>query len=80
MASGPIVSWQIGEEKVEAVTDFIFLGSKITVDGSLEMKRCLLLGRKATTNLDSILKSKVISADKGPSRENYGFSSSHVWM
>ena len=61
MASGPIVSWQIGEEKVEAVTDFIFLGSKITVDGSLEMKRCLLLGRKAMTNLDSILKSKNIT-------------------
>ena len=60
MASGPIISWQIAEEKVEAVTDFIFLGSKITVDGdcSLEMKRHLLLKRKAVTNLDSVLKSK----------------------
>ena len=58
MASGPITSWQIEGEKVEAVTDFIFLGSKITVDGdcSHEIERCLLLGRKAMTNLDSILK------------------------
>ena len=57
MASGPIASWQIDEEKVETVTDFIFLGSKITVDGdySYEIKRCLLLGRKAMANLDSIL-------------------------
>ena len=61
MASGPIVSWQIGKEKVEAVTDFIFLASKITVDSSLEMKRCLLLERKATTNLDSILKNRDIT-------------------
>ena len=62
MASGPITSWQIEEEKVEAVTDFIFLGSKITVDSdhSHEVKRCLLLGRKAITNLDSILKSRDI--------------------
>ena len=52
MASGPIISWQIDEEKVEAVTDFIFLGSKVTVDGDCnhEIKRCLLLGRKATIN------------------------------
>ena len=52
MASGPIISWQIDEEKVEAVTDFIFLGSKNTVDGDCnhEIKRCLLLGRKATIN------------------------------
>ena len=58
MASGPITSWEIEGEKVETVTDFIFLGSKITVDGdcSHEIKRCLLLGRKAITNLDSILK------------------------
>ena len=58
MASSPITSWQIGEEKVEAVADFIFLGSKITVDSdcSHEIKRCLLLGRKAVTCLDSILK------------------------
>ena len=63
MTSGPITSWQIDGEKVEAVTDFIFLGSKITADGdwSQEMKRCLLLGRKVTTNLDSILKSRDIT-------------------
>ena len=63
MASGPITSWQTEEEKVEAVTDFIFLGSKITVDGdwSHEIKRRLLLGRKAMTNLDNILKSKGIT-------------------
>ena len=60
MASGPINSWQIDGEKVEAVTNFIFLGSKITVDGdcSHETKRCLLLGRKAMRNLDSVLKSR----------------------
>ena len=58
MASGPISSWQIDGETVVTVTDFIFLGSKITADGdcSYEIKRCLLLGRKAITNLDSILK------------------------
>ena len=63
MASGPITSWQINGEKVEAVTDFIFLGSKITVDGdcSHEIKRHLLPGRKVTTNLDSILKSRDIT-------------------
>ena len=62
MASGPITSWQIEGEKVEAVTDFIFLGSKITADGdcSLEIKRLLLLERKAITNLDSILKTRDI--------------------
>ena len=60
MASGPIISWQIDGEKVEAVTDFIFLGSKITVDGdsSHEIRRRLLLGRIAMTNLDSVLKSR----------------------
>ena len=60
VASDPITSWQIKEETVEAVTDFLFLGSKITVDGdcSHEIKRCLLLGKKAMTNLDSILKSR----------------------
>ena len=59
MASGPITSWQIDRGKVETVTDFIFLGSKSTADGdcSHEIKRCLLFGRKAMTNLDSILKS-----------------------
>ena len=63
MASGPITSWQIDGETVEAVSDFIFLGSKITVDGycSHEIKRHLLLGRKAMTNLDSILKSRDIT-------------------
>ena len=63
MASGPITSWQIEGEKVEAVTDFIFLGSKITVDSdsSHEIKRLMLLGRKAMTNLDSILKSRDIT-------------------
>ena len=63
MASGPIISWQIHGERVETVTDFIFLGSKITADGDCihEIKRCLLLGRKAMTNLDSILKSRDIT-------------------
>ena len=63
MASGRIMSWQIHGETMETVTDFIFLGSKITADGdcSHEIKRCLLLGRKVITNLDSILKSKDIS-------------------
>ena len=62
MASGPITSWEIDEETVEAVSDFIFLGSKITSDGdcSHEIKRCLLLGRKVMTKLDSILKSRDI--------------------
>ena len=63
MASGPITSWQIDGETMETVTDFIFLGSKITVDGDCnhEIKRCLLLGKKAMTNLDSILKSRDIT-------------------
>ena len=63
MASSPITSWQIDEGTVETVTDFIFLGSKITADGdcSHEIKRCLLLGRKAMTNLDSILKNRDIT-------------------
>ena len=63
MASGPITSWQIDGETMETVTDFIFLGSKITADGdcSQEIKRRLLFGRKATTNLDSILKSRDIT-------------------
>ena len=62
MASGPITSWQIDGERMEKMTDFIFLGSKITADGdcSHEIQRCLLLGRKAMTNLDSILKSRDI--------------------
>ena len=69
MVFGPITSWQIDGEKVEIVTDFIFLGSKITADGgySHEIKRCLLLGRKVMTNLDSILKSRHYFVNKGPS-------------
>ena len=79
MASGLITSWQIDGETIDTVTDFIFLGSKITADGdcSHEIKRWLLLGRKAITNLDSILKSRDI-ANKGPSSQSYGFSISHV--
>ena len=83
MASGPITLWQIDGETMETVTDFIFLGSKITANGdcSHEIKRCLLLGRKAMINLDSILKSKRhYFANKGPSSQNYGFSICHVWM
>ena len=69
-------------ETMEIVTDFIFLGSKITADGdcSHEIKRFLLLGRKAMTNLDSILKCRDITADKGPSSQSYRFSSSRVYM
>ena len=79
MASGSITSWQIEEEKVEAVTDFIFLGSKITADDdcSHEIKRCLLLGRSAMTNIDSVLKSRDINL---PYSQNYGFCSSHIGM
>ena len=82
MASGPITSWQIDEETMETMTDFIFLGSKITADGdcSHEIKRYLLLGRKVMTNLDSILISRHYFDNKGPSSQSYGFSSSHVWM
>ena len=81
MASDSTTSWQIHRKTKETVTDFIFFGSKITADSECnhEIKRCLLLGRKAKTNLDSILKSRDI-ADKGPSSQSYGFSSSHVWM
>ena len=63
MASGPITSWQIEWETMETVTDIIFLGSKITADGDCchEIKRCLLLGRKTMTNIDSILKSRDIT-------------------
>ena len=83
MVSDPITSWQIGGEKVEAVTDFIFLGSKIILDDdcSHEIKRCLLLGRKAMTNLDSVLKSRDITLTTKVHRvEPYSFSISHVWM
>ena len=80
MAPDPTTSWQIDGE---TVADFIFGGSKITADGdcSHEIKRRLLLGRKAMTNLDSILKSRdIIFANKSPSSQGYGFSSGHVWM
>ena len=78
MASSPITSWQIDGETMETVTDFIFLGYKITADGdcSHETKRRLLLGRKTMTNLDSVLKSR----DKGVYSQSNGFSSSHVQM
>ena len=78
MGSGSITSWPIDGETMETVTDLIFLGSKITADGdcSHEIKRCVLLGRKVMTNLDSIFKSK----DKGLSSQSYGFSSSHIWI
>ena len=77
MASGPITSWQIDGQTMATVTDFIFLGSKITVDGdcSHEIKRRLLLGRKAITNLQ-----RHYLVNKGPSSQSYGFSSSYVWM
>ena len=83
MASGPITSWEIGGETVETVADFIFLGSKITADGdcSHEIKRRLLFGRKAMTNLDKhIKKQRHHFADKGLHSPCYGFSSSHVRM
>ena len=83
MASGPITSWQTDGETMETMTDFIFLGSKITADGycSHEIKRYFLLGRKALINLDSILKSRHITLPtKGPSSQSYACSSSHVWM
>ena len=82
MASGPITSWQIDGETMETVRDFILGDSRITADGdcSHEIKRCLLLGRKAMTNLDSILKSRYYFVYKGLPSQSYGFSSSHVWM
>ena len=82
MAFGPITSWEIDGETMETVTDFILGVSKITADGdcSHEIKRRLLLGRKAMTNLDSIRKTRDITLPKGPSSQGYGFSSSHVWM
>ena len=82
MSSGPITSWETDGETMETMTDFIFQGSKITADGdcSHEIKRRLLLGRKAMTNLGSILKSRHYVADSSPSSQSYGFSSSHVWM
>ena len=84
MASGLITSWQIDGETMETMTDFILGGSKITADGNFthEIKICLLLGRKAMTNLDSILKrqQRYYFANKSLSSQSFGFSSSHVWM
>ena len=83
MAFSPIISWQIDGDKMEAVTDFIFLGSKITMNGdySQEIKRHLFLEGKAMTNLDSILeKQRYHFANKSPYSQSYGFSSSRVWM
>ena len=81
-ASGPITSWEIHGETVETVVDFILEGSKISADGdcSHEIKRCLFLGKKVMTNLDSILKSRDYFFNKGPSSQGYGFSSGHEWM
>ena len=82
MASGPITSWKMYGETVETVSDFVFMGSKITADGdcSHEIKRHLLLGRKVMTNLDRILKSRHYFVNKALSSQGYGFSCGHVWM
>ena len=83
MASGPTTSWEIDGGTMETVSDFIFLGSKITADSdcSHEIKRRLLLERKVITNIDSMLKSRDITlSKKGLSSQGYGFSSGHVWM
>ena len=83
MASGPVTSCELDGKTVETVSDFILGGSKITADGdcSHEIKRRLLLGRKAMTNIDSILKKqRHYFASKGPSSQGYGFSCGHVWM
>ena len=79
MASTLITSWQIDRETMETVAEFIFLGSKINANGdcSIEIKRCLLLGRKARQQTK---KQRHYFADKGPNSQSYGFSSSHVWM
>ena len=83
MAFSLITSWQTDGETMETVTDFILRGSKIIEDGdcSHKIKRCLLLGRKAMTNLDSkIKKQRHHFANKGPSSQSFGFPSSQVWM
>ena len=82
MASRPITSWQIEGGKVETVADFIFLGSKITADGDCnhKIKRCLVLERKAMTNLDSVLKSRDITLLTEVYSQKYAFSSILVWM
>ena len=82
MASGPFTSWKIDGETVETVSDFILGGSKITadIDCRPEIERQLLLGRKAKTNLDSILESRDITLPTKVSSQRYGFSCGHVWM
>ena len=82
MASCPITSWQTDGEKMETVTDFFFLGSKITVDSDCnhEIKRCLLLRRSYDQPRQHVKKQKHYFANKGRSSQRYGFSSSHVWM
>ena len=82
MASGPIISWQIDGETMEKVTDFIFLGSKITADGDCrhEIKRHLLLGRKTVANLDNILKSRDITLLTKAHIVKAVVSNSHIWM
>ena len=82
MGAGPMTSRQIDGKAMEPVTDFIFLGSKITVDGdgSHEIQRRSLLGRKVMTNLDSILKNRHHFTDKCLYSQNHSFSGSHVWM
>ena len=82
MALSRIISWQIDGETIEGVIDFIFGGSKITVDGDCnhEIKRRLLLGRKAMTNLDIVLMPETSLCQQSPSSQSYGFFSIHVWM
>ena len=82
MASGPITSWQTDGKKVEVTTGFIFLSSKIIADSDYrpETKSCLLLGRKAMTNLDSIIEAKTLLCRQRSVSQSYGFSNSHVWM
>ena len=82
MTSGSITSRQIDGETVETVTDFLLGGSKVTADAdcSHEIKRCLLLGIKGMTNLDSLLKSRDITLPTKVHLQSYGFSSGHVWM
>ena len=82
MASSPITLWQIDGETVETVTNFLFFGSKITVDSdcSREIKRCLIFGRKAKKTRHYVKKLIHHFADKGPYSQSYGFSSRHVWM
>ena len=82
IASNPITSWQIEGEKVELVTDFLFLCSKITADGdcSHEIRRQLLFGRKAMTKLDAVEKQRHYSADKGPYSEGYGLPIGCIWL